>query len=626
MSTISSKSNKKSAPGSKKDRNGPKFSGNAAASASVLYDISDSTFRLAAGAVLILGTILRLYNLTLVPLHHDEGVNGNFLVTLVREGKYIYDPQNYHGPTLYFFSSLIPWLARFFGGVQARDAYGLTTFNIRLITALFGIATIWLALMLRKRLGSIGALSAAVLIGISPGAIYLSRYFIHETLFVFFTLGIIVAALRYYDTAKSVYMILAAISAGLMVATKETWIINGPVLLIALATTQLYFLVRKKLGNRNSSEETSPREMPPQSSLMANVTLIAFAVFIALTILFIASFNEYKNSIWIWISVVCLIGATLYFVLQPKRSDADANAELPTDSALARFGGAVPLTTVALVAFAVFILVNVLFYSSFFTNYPKGVSDALKTLNLWRQRTHEHEHPWWQYAYWLLWEEGILVVLSGFGALIALWRANNRLALFLALWSFGLLAAYSLVGYKTPWISLNFVVPMALTAGYTLQFAYEKLSEYHAAALAPVMAVAIIAFCGYQLYQLNFVHYDDDQLPYVYAHTKREMLTMIDKIESIAQKNGTGTDTGVAIVSPDYWPLPWYFRNYKKVGYYQQIVPTNEPIIIASKAQEEQLTQYSDRYDVIDSGADEGAYPLRPGVDLLLLVRRDVKR
>ena len=62
--------------------------------------------------------------------------------TLVREGKYVYDPQNYHGPTLYFFSSLIPWLARFFGGVQARDAYGLTTFNIRLVTALFGIATI----------------------------------------------------------------------------------------------------------------------------------------------------------------------------------------------------------------------------------------------------------------------------------------------------------------------------------------------------------------------------------------------------------------------------------------------------------------------------------------------------
>jgi len=625
MSTISSKSrNKKSAATAKKDR-AARFSGDA--EAPVPGDMSDSTYRLVGGAILIMSAILRLFYLTLVPLHHDEGVNGNFLVTLVRDGKYVYDPQNYHGPTLYFFSSIIPWLARFFGGVQARDAYGLTTFNIRLVTALFGIATIWLVLMLRKRLGSIGALSAAVLIGISPGAIYLSRYFIHETLFVFFTLGIVVAALKYYDTANSVYMILAAISAGLMVATKETWIINGPVLVIALAMTQLYFVVSKKLGNRNPPEETPTLEISPQSSWVANITLTAFAIFIALTILFVASFNEYKNSIWIWISVVCLIGATLYFVLQPRRSDAGLPPpEMPADSVLARFGGPIPLVTVALVALAIFILVNVLFYSSFFTNYPKGVSDALKTLNLWRQRTHEHEHPWYQYTYWLLWEEGILVVLSGLGALIALWRANSRLALFLALWSFGLLAAYSLVGYKTPWISLNFIVPMALTAGYTLQFAYDKLREFHAVALAPLMAVAIIAFCGYQLYQLNFVHYDDDQLPYVYAHTKRQMLTMIDKVESIAQKNGTGTDTGVAIVSPDYWPLPWYFRNYKKVGYYQQIVPTNEPIIIASKAQEDQLAQYSDRYEVLNSGEDEGAYPLRPGVDLLLLVRRDVKR
>jgi hypothetical protein len=64
------------------------------------------------------------------------------------------------------------------------------------------------------------------------------------------------------------------------------------------------------------------------------------------------------------------------------------------------------------------------------------------------------------------------------------------------------------------------------------------------------------------MYQLNFIHYDDDQLPYVYAHTKRPMLAMLDQIDRIGQKNGTGEDTGIAIVSPDYWPLPWYFRNY----------------------------------------------------------------
>ncbi len=558
MNTISTKSrNKKTNTGKADSASRQRTS--AAVNFDQNADVSEKVWRVSAAAILVVGAFLRLFNLSLVPLHHDEGVNGNFLVTLVREGKYFYDPQNYHGPTLYYFSAIIPWIFRFFGSKAAADNYGLTTFNIRLVTALFGVATILLALMLRKRLGAIGALSAAGLIAISPGAIYLSRYFIHESLYVFFTFGIVVAALKYFDTGRSLYLILGSISAALMVATKETWIINGPVLLIALITTLIYFWLRDKSDPSRSSEDLS-------------------------------------------------VGDRLRTMLD-------------------RLGGPIQLTTIALVAFSVFILVNVLFYSSFFTNYPKGVSDALKTLNLWRQRTHEHEHPWYQYTYWLLLEEGALMILGGIGALIAVWRANNRLALFLSLWSFGLLAAYSLVGYKTPWISLNFIVPLALTSGYTLDVAYQKLREFRQPRAFIAIAVLLAAFCGYQLYQLNFVHYDDDQLPYVYAHTKREMLTMLSEIDRIAKKNGTGTDTGIAIVSPDYWPLPWYFRDYKRVGYYQQPVPTNEAIIIGETAQEDQLkATYGDRYDLVSSGMEEGAYPLRPGVDLLLYVRRDVKR
>ena len=141
------------------------------------------------------------------------------------------------------------------------------------------------------------------------------------------------------------------------------------------------------------------------------------------------------------------------------------------------------------------------------------------------------------------------------------------------------------------------------------------------------LTILIAATCGYQMYQLNFVHYDDDAYPYVYAHTRREMLQMLDEIDRISKRMGTGTDTGIALVSPDYWPLPWYFRDYKKVGYYQQIVPTNEPIIIGSTAKEEELkATYGDRYVLVPSGKDDGAYALRPGVDLLLYVRKDVAK
>src|SRR5262249_35130287 len=315
-------------------------------------------WRIASAAILITGAFLRLYDLSLVPLHHDEGVNGNFLVTLVRNSTYQYDPNNYHGPTLYYFSAIIPWIVKFFGGKSAGDAYGLTTFNIRFVTAAFGVATIWLALLLRKRLGTIGALSAAGLIAISPGAVYLSRYFIHEMLFVFFNFGIIVAALYYYDTRRSVYLILAAISAALMVATKETWIINGPVLLIALLVTAGYFYLRERFGRKRKADGPSVRE----------------------------KLGEEFN----------------------------------------RFGSPAAIATVALFALTAFLLVNVLFYSSFFTNYPKGVHDALQTLKLWSRRTHEHEHPWWQYLSWLWQEETIVLILGTIGAGIAVWRANKR--------------------------------------------------------------------------------------------------------------------------------------------------------------------------------------------------------
>src|SRR5213080_1646988 len=248
---------------------------------------------------------------------------------------------------------------------------------------------------------------------------------------------------------------------------------------------------------------------------------------------------------------------------------------------LDRFGGPIHVATIALVALTVFILVNVLFYSSFFTNYPKGVHDALTTLSLWRHRTHEHEHPFLQYAFWLGQEEMPLLVMGAAGALVAVWLAKNRLAVFLALWSFGLLAAYSLVGYKTPWICLNFIVPLAVTGGYALEVFYQKLREFQQPRLFLVPAALIVAFCGYQMYQLNFVHYDDDRYVYVYAHTRRETLAMLDQIERVATQMKTGYDTGIAIITPEYWPLPWYFRDYKRVDYWGKVVATDKPIVIA---------------------------------------------
>ena len=556
--------------------------------------ISERTWLIACAAILLVAAFLRLYDLNLVPLHHDEGVNGNFLVRLVREGVYHYDPANYHGPTLYYLAAVFPWILRLLFGPNAQDKYGLTTVAIRCVPALFGIATIGLVFTLRRNLGTIATLSAAFLLAISPGAVYLSRYFIHETLFVFFTLGIVVAALKYFEDPHPLYLVLAAVSAALLFATKETAIISAAVLVIALVLTRVYpSLWQRSLGDGRGTRKKKRR-----------------------------SYSE---------------------------GDEDIR------NFLARSGGPATLTIWLVVAFIIFIVVNVLFYSSFFTNYPKGVYDSLKTFQFWTKTGKEaHVHPFVTYIWWLLLQELPLLIPGAIGATLVVLKPAKSFALFSALWAFGLVAAYSLIAYKTPWLTLNFILPLALISGFAIQWFYEELGKWQVSKstrwyiLAGILLVATgplpglvqtveqkeihrkTFIPGYQTIDLNFVNYDNDNryYVYVYAHTRRATLKLVDEINRLAQRTHQGTETGITIVAGDYWPLPWYLRDYKRVGYFGRINPSNEPIIIAKQDQTAEVqATFGDRYQLVHSGLNTaGSFPLRPGVDLLLYTRRELVR
>jgi uncharacterized protein (TIGR03663 family) len=504
-------------------------------------------WRIGVIAIFVIAAVLRLYDLNLVPLHHDEGVNGNFLVRLVREGFYQYDPNNYHGPTLYYFSALIPWIMKLLFGNSARDTYGLTTFTIRLVPVLFSLATIGLLFLLRRRLGTIATLAAAVMLAVSPGAVYLSRYFIHETLFVFFTLGIVVAGVWFYDERNPTYLIPAAASTALLFATKETAMISAGVLIIAFASTVVY---------RRFTGETTPKQSTGLSRIIDQMG-----------------------------------GTTRVF----------GNLGL---------------------ALTVFFGLYILFYSSFFT-YEKGLSASLQTFAVWTRTGKEaHVHPPATYLYWLFRQEAPLLFLGAIGAAIVVLKPKNSMALFSALWSFGLIAAYSLIPYKTPWLVLNFVVPLALVAGYAIQAIYEM--DKGQLRLPLVILFLAIGIATYQSIDLNFINYDNDdpKYVYVYAHTRRNTLDLVNEIDRIA-KQEDGEKTGITIVSPDYWPLPWYLRNYSRVGYYGQMAATTEPIIIANDKQREQVeASYGEVYQQVPSKEPDGSFELRPGVKLLLYVRR----
>ncbi|HLJ25685.1 MAG TPA: flippase activity-associated protein Agl23 [Candidatus Angelobacter sp.] len=492
----------------------------------------------AAATVLVGSCILRLLFPDLKPLHHDEGVNGLFMMNLFRSGFYHYDPANYHGPTLYYFGLITTTLNALFYGRA-----GLSTFAIRLVPAIFGIALVWLGFSLRRYLGSFGALAAAALLAASPGMVYFSRYFIHEIPFVFLTLALVVMVLRYRETSRPRYLMLASGSAALLFATKETCIITFAVLLLAWLCTRVYLSIRN---------------IPPA----------------------------------------------------PETNAASADTSPGKD----RWG-------LWAIAALLFVAISVLFFSSFFTNFPQGAYDSVRAFKIWAQtgqHTAQYRAPVWTYFLWLEKEELPILLLGGLGIVIALWRAHNRFAVFAAFWAIGITAAYSLLPYKTPWLALNLILPLAIMAGYFLNECYGTAGLRRVSAALVLLAAFAVSL--YQAIDLSFFRYTDDSIPYVYAHTSPQLLDLVKEVETIAGHAPFGKQIGIAIVSSEYWPLPWYLRDYQRALFWGHMVSTSEPLLIASGLQIDEVERDLGRYYKAYK-----AYDLRPGNVLVLYLRRDIQ-
>ena len=268
----------------------------------------------------------------------------------------------------------------------------------------------------------------------------------------------------------------------------------------------------------------------------------------------------------------------------------------------------------ALGAVSLFSLINLLLYSSFFTNRD-GIVAAFKTLAFWGNTARTaHVHPWWQYLDWLWRSETPLVVLGALGLVLALWRAQNRFVIFVGAWTVGVLAMYSLTPYKTPWLTINIVLPLALLAGHAVDFATRRRLGW----LAAVVVLAASTMALRQTIDLNFVHYDDDSRPYVYAHTRRAFLDLIAALDRAAKASGQGENVRIAIPAREHWPLPWYLRNYHNTAFEDSAETSRGSVmVVAGLDQDARIgASLGPNFDRL------GPFAMRPGVDLLLFVRK----
>jgi predicted membrane-bound mannosyltransferase len=287
-------------------------------------------------------------------------------------------------------------------------------------------------------------------------------------------------------------------------------------------------------------------------------------------------------------------------------------------------------------AIGVWLGVALLLFSSFFTN-AAGPFDSVRTYLPWLNRAggaSPHIHPWYFYLHRLLffhtakgpfWSEALILALAGTGTWAAFARkglgdASASFVRFLALYTFALTAAYSLISYKTPWCLMGFWHGMILLAGvgalWLLRCAKRRVSR---------CAVRLVFLAGaghlaWQAWLANVPYAADRQNPYVYAQTSPDLLNLARKVEALAQVDPAGNHMLVKVMAPDgdYWPLPWYLRNLKQKGWWEQ-VPADPfaPVMIVS-------AEFRAGLDEKKTHLMVGYFQLRPQVFLELYVELEL--
>jgi uncharacterized protein (TIGR03663 family) len=515
----------------------------------------------------------RLADLGVRPMHHDEANQALKFGALLERGDYRYDRSDHHGPSLYYLS--LP-VVRSLGADTLAE---LSEKELRLVPALFGVGTALLLWLFVPLIGKEAALWGALGLAVSPVMVYFSRFYIQETLLLFFLAGSIGAVLRYRERPSWAWAVMAGFFAGLMYATKETSVLAFGAIGAALVLTRLTGEMEREREGERAEHGTELRQSLAEGQARGRDIRIRRSRF---------------GVHWVHLTI----------------------------------GG----------AFAV--LVSLLLFTSFFQN-PRGWLDSILSFKVYFVRAGEagfHVHPWPYYLRTLafsrsasgpVWSEGLILALAVVGMVAAFRRrpapaVRPAVLRFIAFYTLLSTAAYSLLPYKTPWNILPFYLGFIVLAGSGAAALLASFRSGPVRALIFVILAAGFLHLGIQARRASFVYPADPRNPYVYAQTSPDFLKLARRVEDLAAVHPDHENMLVKVIAGPYetWPLPWYLRRFGRVGYWQETAsagpPEEAPVIISDTPQAGLLES------LLKTSFQSEYYELRPGVFLVLHVRADL--
>ncbi len=459
-------------------------------------------------AILLLATLLRVVLLEIKPPHFDEGVNGWFVDEMVKSGYFHYDPENYHGP-LHFYILFL-----------SQTLFGRHIWALRLPAVLASLATIWLATRFDRFIPRRACLLAALAIAVSPAEVFYARYAIHETELAFFLLlttwGI--GSLWQSGERKGLW----AVGLGLtgMILTKETYIIH----VACFALTGLCLWAWEKI-TPSPFAPTFPKQLWNRRDLavVAGCSVVLVLFFYSGGFLDPGSLKGLYQTYAAWV----------------KTGTNGNGHEKPWHYWLyliAKFEWPV---AIGLVFGAGWTIID-------FFNTREGEAPSELPSPVWKR------------------------LLGGFGLSrrlgrsLALPYSASQPARFLAIYGIGALAAYCLVPYKTPWCIVTIAWPFFLLFGIAVDSLWESLGKRAAMILcAPLLGASL----GLSIW-LNFYHYTDESIPYVYVQTTDDLRKLTGPLFKMTTLDPANYAMRGHIMLGSYYPLPWVLGDFTRLGYF----------------------------------------------------------
>lgn len=483
--------------------------------------------------IFVVGAIARLVMLDARGMSHDESLHSLYAYYLYANGNYDHNPMM-HGPFRYHVTAFIYFL------------FGDSDYTARLAPALFGLGVIWMVYQLRVYLGRLGAILAGVMVTISPSLLFHSRYIRDDIFMAFFTLVWIYGAFRYLDLRRMRYLVIMVAGMAFGFATMENHFIHGAIIgsffvglalweivghrwlalmvaplalagsvwwvlheqqqnqwaLIALAIGVVLALIPFVLGMRGHWRLLRESTAADLAVIMVTLVLPFLAAFLHVftggdpavfsnAADYTGSDMIVRLSIFVAICILASVGIGWFWFWRRSASERWR----PTLKHWALLMG-------------FFWLVQVLFYTTFFTNAVQGLATGVVgSLGYWiaQQGVKRGNQPIYYYVLigWLYEFLPAFLSLCGIGTIVYnLWKpaqdgpwqpvaavdvprqaappevaaaygeslARNRVyfVVFLIWWTLGAWIGYSVAGEKMPWLLTHMALPMCVLGGWWL--------------------------------------------------------------------------------------------------------------------------------------------------------------